>query len=363
MTHDTIRASLRRTVTVAVAALAFVLSLMPVRAQVVDDFERGKQLLAQGNAAAAVEPLKRAAESRKTDADVWYELGLAFSRAGKQKEARKAFEHAVALRDSAPARTGLGFTLFLLGKTKEAECETEQALKLDPSHAQAHYVLAAVRFRDERMEEAVREAEESLKLDPNFVAAARLVGEAQLNIYNGEFERASARYPIPAGASAEARSAVIEKREEMVAASKERLRVSAERLRRFANSPAASAQKENLSELIATLEFYGAPRKSTEPPFAYKQSEVSTKAVILAKPEPGFTKNAKDNGTTGRVRLRAVLAADGHVRHIAVVEGLPDGLTELCVEAARKIRFTPATLDGRRVSQYVVLEYNFIIGF
>ena len=165
-----------------------------------------------------------------------------------------------------------------------------------------------------------------------------------------------------AGASAEARLAAIEKREAMVAPAKERLRGAAERLRRLADSSAAAGQKEDLSELASTLDLDGAPRKGDTPPLAFKMSEVSTKAVILSKPEPGFTNNARNNGTTGVVRLRAVLAADGRVRHISVVRGLPDGLTEMCVEAARKIRFTPATLDGRRVSQYVVLEYHFSIG-
>jgi TonB family protein len=148
----------------------------------------------------------------------------------------------------------------------------------------------------------------------------------------------------------------------MVASAKGRLRVAAERLRRLADSPAAGNQKEELSELAVTLAFYGAPQNRREPPLAFKQSEVSTKAIIHAKPEPGFTKNAEDNETTGVVRLRAVLAADGRVRHISVVKSLPDGLTERAIEAARKIRFTPATLDGRRVSQYVVLEYHFSIG-
>ena len=56
-----------------------------------------------------------------------------------------------------------------------------------------------------------------------------------------------------------------------------------------------------------------------------------------------------------------MLAADGHVRHVSVIKRLPDGLTEKCIEAARRIRFTPAMVDGHRVSQYVVLEYNFSI--
>lgn len=358
MAHGTFRTGFRG----AAAALACALALAPVcaSAQAVDEFERGKQLLARGDAPGAVEALKHASEQRKTDADVWYEFGLALTRARRQKEARKAFERAVALRDSAPTRTGLAFTLFLLGKTKDAEREARQALALDPRHAQAHYVLGAVHFRNERMEEAVQEAEEALRLDPGLTAATRLVGEALLNIYNGEYERASERYPVPADASTEARAALIEKRQEMVASARGRLRVAAERLHQLADATPAGDQKEGLAELAETLEFYGAPNRNT--PRAFKQSEVSTKAIIVEKPEPGFTEDARRNLTSGRVTLRAVLAADGRVRYISVVKGLPDGLTELAVAAARRIRFKPATIDGRRVSQYVVLEYNFIIG-
>lgn len=323
-----------------------------------DDFERGKRLLAQGNADAAAGVLGRVAESHKTDADVWYEFGLALTHAHRQKEARKAFERAVELRDTAPARTGLAFTQFLLRKTDDAEREAARALKLDPNYAQAHYVVAAVHFRQDRMEESVREAEEALRLDPNFVAAARLSGEALLNIYGGEYERASERYPVRSDLRAEVRSAAFERREESVASAKERLRVAAERLRRLADSSVGS-RKDDLNELASTLEFYGAPKRKGDPPGAFRQADVSTKAVILDKPTPGYTEDARRNLTTGTVRLRAVLAADGRVRHIMVVESLPDGLTERSIAAARLISFTPATLDGRRVSQYVILEYNF----
>jgi hypothetical protein len=49
------------------------------------------------------------------------------------------------------------------------------------------------------------------------------------------------------------------------------------------------------------------------------------------------------------------------VQGISVVKGLPDGLTERAISAAKQIRFTPAEKDGRNVSQYVTLEYNFNI--
>ena len=93
----------------------------------------------------------------------------------------------------------------------------------------------------------------------------------------------------------------------------------------------------------------------------FRQNEVTRKALITFKPEPGFTEEARKNNVTGVVRLRAILHASGGVQGISVVKGLPDGLTEKAITAARQIKFTPAEKDGRAVSQYVVLEYNFNI--
>src|SRR5437764_4742478 len=93
----------------------------------------------------------------------------------------------------------------------------------------------------------------------------------------------------------------------------------------------------------------------------FKQNEVTRKAIITFKPEPGFTEDARKNNVTGVVRLRAILSAGGGVTGISVVKGLPDGLTEKAIAAARQIRFTPAEKDGHAVSQYIVLEYNFNI--
>jgi len=44
---------------------------------------------------------------------------------------------------------------------------------------------------------------------------------------------------------------------------------------------------------------------------------------------------------------------------ISARAGLPYGLTERAIAAARQIKFTPATKDGRPVSMYIQLEYNF----
>lgn len=89
--------------------------------------------------------------------------------------------------------------------------------------------------------------------------------------------------------------------------------------------------------------------------------DVTRRAVLVSKPEPGFTEQARRNNVTGVVKLRLALRADGTVSDISVLKGLPDGLTERAIEAAKKIRFTPAQREGRNASQWISVEYNFNI--
>lgn len=83
------------------------------------------------------------------------------------------------------------------------------------------------------------------------------------------------------------------------------------------------------------------------------------KAMIVYKPEPGYTEEARRKRVSGGIRLRAVISADGTVNDITPVTWLPNGLTERAIRAARQTRFFPARKDGQPVSQYITLEYYF----
>lgn len=91
----------------------------------------------------------------------------------------------------------------------------------------------------------------------------------------------------------------------------------------------------------------------------FSGKEVSSKARVLSKPEPQYTEDARKNQVTGTVVLRAVFSSGGQVTNIRAVSGLPYGLTERAIAAARQIKFIPATKDGHAVSMYIQLEYNF----
>ena len=87
--------------------------------------------------------------------------------------------------------------------------------------------------------------------------------------------------------------------------------------------------------------------------------DVTRKAVLVMKPEPTYTEEARKNAVTGVVVLKVVFHSDGSVGNVRTISGLPYGLTEKAIEAAKKMKFVPAVKDGKFVSMWMQLEYNF----
>jgi len=81
--------------------------------------------------------------------------------------------------------------------------------------------------------------------------------------------------------------------------------------------------------------------------------------VIKAKPNPGYTLEARRNGVEGRVVLRVEFRADGQIGDITPLEELPDGLTEKAVEAAKLIEFEPELRDGQPVTRTLRVMFQF----
>lgn len=306
----------------------------------------GIRLYQQGDIKGAIDALRAAVRQRKDNPDAWHYLGLALNRNGEPKEARKAFETAVKLRpDFAQSHTGLAYTLFLLDKPSEAARAAEQALALDPKIAEAHYVLGAVRLKENLHAKALEEAEAALRIKPDLSPALLLRTQALVGVY------------AEAIASQEEAS-----REAWLKRFREagvHLREAAKSLEKFLalnpNAPNADFWRQQLETIRVHAGPEGSGQAADEP---YAPSEV-TRAIIRTRPEPEYTVAARQNGINGKVVLRAVLAADGKVKHILVIRPLSHGLTEQAIKAARRIKFDPAVKDGRPVSQFIQFEYDF----
>ena len=83
--------------------------------------------------------------------------------------------------------------------------------------------------------------------------------------------------------------------------------------------------------------------------------------TIIFRPRAKYTEIARQNRIQGSVVLSVIYGADGSIRDIRVQHGLPDGLTEEAIAAARQIRFNPASHNGRPVNVRGTIEYNFTL--
>lgn len=118
----------------------------------------------------------------------------------------------------------------------------------------------------------------------------------------------------------------------------------------------------------------GVPRKKTSeqlPPNNFDkrvqdepvhQMSASLRPKITYRERARYTKEARDQKVEGTVVLSAEYGADGVMRDIKVERGLPYGLTESAIEAAKAIRFDPAMKDGQPVSVRGKMEFYFSLG-
>ena len=86
-----------------------------------------------------------------------------------------------------------------------------------------------------------------------------------------------------------------------------------------------------------------------------------TAPVPISKPDPPYTKEAKDAKLEGNVTLWIVVGVDGTVVHAKVVKGIDKGLTESAVNTVKTWKFKPALKDGKPVPCKVMVEVSFRI--
>jgi TonB family protein len=101
------------------------------------------------------------------------------------------------------------------------------------------------------------------------------------------------------------------------------------------------------------------PQDTIDASTIFLGKDLDRKVIMLTKPEPSYTEEARRAGIRGTVVIKAVFAWNGAVTYIRTSESLPLGLTEQAIRAAQQIKFVPASKDGKYVSMWMQLEYNF----
>lgn len=97
------------------------------------------------------------------------------------------------------------------------------------------------------------------------------------------------------------------------------------------------------------------------PPPPARPVGVTAGLKILSKPRANYTDAARANNIQGTVILRVTFLASGQIGSISSIKGLPNGLTEQAIAAARRISFEPAKRDGQGQAVTRQIEYSFTI--
>jgi TonB family protein len=317
-----------------------------------DESQRGVKLLEQGDLDGAIKALRAAVKQNKKDATAWRYLGLALTRKNDLKGAGNALETAIKLNPfDAASHAGLAYILLMTEKTGEAALEASQALVLDGFNADAHYVMGVVYARRNNPTAALGQANLVLQLCPNFALAWLLKSQAILGLCGKEISANISSAPTAPPLSPEER-----KKNRLASASF--YREAADSLEQYLllapGVDDAALWREELESLRVYAAYAGEGKSETLFP-----DEVQTKPRILSKPSPTYTESARRTQLGGTVILLLTCAADGTIKYIVPLQSLGRGLTEKAVDAAREIKFVPATKNGQPVSQQIIIEYNF----
>jgi TonB family protein len=82
---------------------------------------------------------------------------------------------------------------------------------------------------------------------------------------------------------------------------------------------------------------------------------------ILYREKAGYTRAASDAEINGVIKLAVIFDKGGNIRVTKIIQGLPFGLNEQAITAAKKARFEPAIKNGEPVSVRGSMEFSFNI--
>jgi hypothetical protein len=85
----------------------------------------------------------------------------------------------------------------------------------------------------------------------------------------------------------------------------------------------------------------------------------NTSLKILEKPKPELPKDYGTNDSQGMINLKVEFRADGKIGEITPISSLQKSLTDLAIEAAKKIKFEPEINNGEAVTITKIVQYSY----
>lgn len=202
------------------------------------------------------------------------------------------------------------------GELTDAMRYVKKALERNPAYSDAHYILGLLLFQQKNFAAAEEEASLSIVQGSTFPNAYVLIAQADLAI--GKLEQA-------------------------LDAFEKALRLT----------PPDQEEAHRLTDQIEALKGWIDSRASRRDPSYIRPRPLNT-------PQPRYTDEARTAKIQGTVRLAVLVGEDGSVTSTLVFVGIGFGLDQEALRAAQKLKFKPATKDGKPVPfwQLVLVEFN-----
>ena len=127
----------------------------------------------------------------------------------------------------------------------------------------------------------------------------------------------------------------------------------------FANGVVGGTGKPGSHGTVAQANFGNDVYGSATPHPIRQEQPATTPIVVMEKPLPEYTAEARRLRIEGDVTLKVRFLASGQVEVLGVVNGLGHGLDEQARLAAERIRFKPATQNGHAVDQISIIHVTF----
>lgn len=239
--------------------------------------------------------------------------------------AQSGIRHALALDPESQKALLLAAQVYLHEGARSMAIESlEKAIKSQPDNPEAHFMLAQCLLDAGKADRSREEVSIAITQGAALFPAYHLL--AKLDLAKGDFSAAIASLETAiqlspndeTGESAKLRQQIEEAREFV------------EKLKQF-----------------ATLE-------------AGQKAQGIVRPRLLNSPSPRYTEEARRLKIQGAVWLGVLVAETGDVESVLILRGLGQGLDESAVDAARKIKFSPATRDGNPIPYWmnVMIEFN-----
>lgn len=298
-----------------------------------------------GNYKVAIRELRSALKKApvKDDPSVWNILGTAYYETGDAKGAVEAFKKAKSLVPTNPTfRTNLAAALLRIGKFKESKSEVDDVLASHPMFRNALYFRGILGLAENDIAVVEKNAEVLIDRHPTHSTGYDLMHQVVLAKITVE---KLASGPI---------APVLEKLKEAKVWSEKGLvnvndKESIDRLK---------VLDDELGVLIHQIEEQTLrDTNDSQPPNAGDQTRTPLK--VLSKPRPGYPERARKAGRKGSIVLLVMLMSSGQVGITFPLNSLGHGLDEAAIEAAKRIRFVPAKINGQPITLARRVEYTF----